>query len=118
LLYLPLCLFVLVAVIIGLFVAYELNSGSRYTATIQQIIPNGASQVVVNLQVRNVGNSPGRPTCQVNMESSAGAFSGSATFQPSHPLSQGSSTTYEVLVNVTTGGAERVNFSASSVACN
>ena len=93
------------------------NIGPNYQATIEEITPSGSSQVIVEFQVVNVGGSPATPTCEIDMSSSASAFTGQGTFKPNHSIPGRSSAEYSVLIPVTTDGATRVNFNSSSVGC-
>jgi hypothetical protein len=93
------------------------NIGPSYQATIEQITPTGSSRVIVEFQVKNLGGSPATPTCQIDMSSSAAAFTGTRTFTANRPIPGSSVASYSVLIPVTTDGAARVNFKSSNVSC-
>ena len=118
----PLLTFVAIAVVLGIavaaFVAIASIGGPSYQATIRSITPDGASQVIVDVQVTNLGATASTPTCQVDVSSSAGAFTGTGTFKLNRPLSKSSSATQSTLIHVTTDGATRVNIVSSSAVCN
>ena len=110
--------FVLVAVAVAatVFVVGRAE-GAHYQATIEQITPWGSSQLIVTLQVKNLGGAPESPTCRVDMNSPAYAFSGGATLSAHRPIPAGSTATYDVIVPVTDGGATHMDFNASNVDC-
>lgn len=112
---------VIVVVVIFAVVAFVAIRGvgrPGYQATIEDITPYGSSQVAVDFQVSNLGATPGTPTCQIDMSSSASAFTGSGSFTPSRPIPGSSSAEYWVMIPVTTGGATHVNDNSSSVGCH
>ncbi len=111
---------VIVMVVIFAIVAFVAIQGigrRGYQATIENITPYGSSQVAVDFQVSNLGASPARPTCEIDVSSSASAFTGSASFTPSRPIPGSSSTEYWVMIRVTPDGATHVNGNSSSVGC-
>jgi hypothetical protein len=110
---------VLVAAIIAASV-FVLQSAGRtsYQATIEDVLPYGSSQVIVSIQVKNLGGSPATPTCTVNMTSPAGAFSGEGTLKATQPIPGGSWATYSVIIPVTSNGATHVDSDSSSVGCH
>ena len=114
-------MFVVIAVVLGIavaaFVVIASIGGPDYQATIQNITPDGASEVIVDVQVTNLGGAASTPTCEVDVSSSAGAFTGTGTFQLNRPLSKSSSATQSTLIHVTTDGATRVNVNSSSATC-
>jgi hypothetical protein len=107
---------VIVAVAATVFIVQRAQ-GAHYQATIQQITPWGSSQLIVTVQVKNLGGAPETPTCRVDMNSPAYAFSGSATLSTHRAISAGSAATYDVIVPVTDGGATHMAFDASNVDC-
>jgi hypothetical protein len=110
--------FVLVAVAVAATVfVVERAEGAHYQATIEQITPWGSSQLIVTLQVKNLGGAPESPTCRVDMNSPAYAFTGGATMSAHRPIPAGSTATYDVIVPVTDGGATHMDFNTSNVDC-
>ncbi len=107
------------AVVVAGVVAFVVigNIGPNFQGTIERITPIGSSQVVVELQVANLGGSRATPTCQIDMSSSASAFTGATSFRPQHPIPGRSAAVYSILIPVTTDGATRVNSDASNVGC-
>jgi len=100
------------------FVCIRSIGDPSYQATIEGIMPSGSSQVIVNVQVQNLGSSPATPTCDVEVSSSAAAFTGAGTFTVDRPIPAGLSVQYDLLVQVTSDGATNVNASSSSASCH
>jgi len=106
-----------VIIAIAAFVAIGRIGGPTYQATIETLAPQGASQVIADVQVTNLTGTPATPTCEVDLSSSAAAFSGTGTFTLNRPVPGMSSVTYSILIPLTTDGASHVNINSSSVGC-
>jgi hypothetical protein len=99
------------------FVAIGRIGGPTYQATIENLTPYGASQVFAEVRVTNLTRTPAIPTCEVDLSSSAAAFTGTGTFKLDRPVSGLSSVNYSILISLTTHGAAHVNINSSSVGC-
>ncbi len=106
-----------VIIAIAAFVAIGRIGGPTYQATIETLAPQGASQVIADVQVTNLTGTPATPTCEVDLSSSAAAFSGTGTFTLNRPVPGMSSVRYSILIPLTTDGASHVNINSSSVGC-
>jgi len=108
----------LVGLVVSIAVVVVLQgSGVRYQADLTSITPLDPSTVMVTMQVENLGSKAATPTCDIEVNSSAYAYTGTASIEPNHPLAAGSWATYYVEVPVTTDGATSVNLSSSSAMC-
>ena len=112
------CLF-MGAVIAGiiLFTAEYGGEVAGYSASIDEIVPVGSSQVVVGVEVTNLGSSSATPTCRIEMNSPDRSVTGAWTLRANRPILGGSYTHFEMTIPVTTNGANRVTFGASNVSC-
>jgi hypothetical protein len=93
------------------------ETGNRYQDAIAEITPYGPSQVIVTIQVTNLRSSAFTPTCRVDLNSPAFAFSGSGTLAANQPIPGGSGAEYDVIVPVTSGGSTHIAFATSNVNC-
>ena len=93
------------------------ETGNRYQDTIAGITPYGSSQVIVTIQVTNLRSSAFTPTCRVDMNSPAYAFSGTRTFAANHPIPGGSGAEYDLIVPVTSSGSTHIAIATSNVNC-
>jgi len=106
-----------IAVIAG-FVVVGSISGPGYQATIENVVPYTSSEVIVDFQVKNLGESPATPTCVIDTSSSAFAVTGEGSMTAGQPLPAQAWATYHVVIPVTSGGATSVGVGASSVTCH
>jgi len=90
---------------------------NTFSATIDEILPVGYSQVAVHVDVRNLGSSSGTPTCRIEVNSPDGSVTGAWTQEVNSPILGGSETDFEVTIPVTTSGANGVTGGASNVSC-
>ncbi len=90
---------------------------NSYRATIERIYPIGSSQVVVAVDVTNLGSSSATPTCRIEMNSPDRSVTGAWTAKVNRPILGGSDAYFEMTVPVTTNGAHSVTFGASNVSC-
>ena len=109
---------VVVIAAIAAFVVVGTVGGPGYQATIQDVTPSGSSQVIVEVQVRNLASAPATPTCVVDMSSPASAYTGEGTMTVLQPIPARAWATYSVSVPVTAGGATSVGIVWSSVSCH
>jgi len=94
------------------------NGHQSYTATVTQLTTVDSNTVVATIQVWNDQHQAGRPTCDVELNSSAGAFTGTATVTAGEPIAAGRQATYQVGVMVTTDGATMIDLKSSTVSCH
>jgi len=112
----------IILLMVGLIVATTIflipSSGPSYTATVTHIATVDSSTVVATIQVWNVRDHPERPTCDIELNSSAGAFTGAGSMTANEPIAAGRQATYEVGVPVTTNGATMIDLKSSTVSCH
>ncbi len=106
-----------VAAMVG-FVVVRSFGAPTYQATIENVMAYTSNEVMVDFQVRNLGDAPATPSCVVDVSSSASAVTGEGAMTMLRPIPARSWATYHVVVPVSDGGAMRVGMAASSVACH
>jgi len=109
---------VVVMAALAAFVFVGSIGGPGYQATIQDVTPSNSSEVIVDIQVRNLASAPATPTCVVDMSSPASAYTGEGTMTALQSIPARAWATYHISVPVTAGGATSVGIAWSSVSCH
>ena len=113
-------LLALILVVLALTIGFVVLAGASVTfqSTLTSITPVDESTVTVTVQVENLGGTAAAPTCVIDLSSSAQAYTGTATIQPSAPIAAGQVANYYVQVPLTTDGSTHVNLASSMVTCH